>query len=134
MLGFIITVTLVYFIYYVMHIRKYDKDGKYIQKKNKSEEPKIPVEVELLIRKYNIDLKKLNYRGLLKVVGLVCALDVAIIVTLIIYLPIKSLMIKLLIGGLLTFPVILISYSLLGKYFKQKGLIKNDRNKQNNRK
>ena len=117
MIEFILIIAFTYFLYYIIHIRKYDKNGKY---KGKKEEPKIPVEVELLITAYKIDLNKINYKGLLKLVGLVCSIDIATVVLIVIYLPIKSLTTRLFIGIPLVFIVILISYSILGNTLKER--------------
>lgn len=128
MLGFILSVIAVYLFYYVLHIRKYNKDGSY-KKKGKAE-PKMPAEVELLIRANRLDISKINYRALLKYIGLVCAVDVAVIVSIVMYLPIDNLSIKVLVGGALAIPVIWLSYRLMGRYFKKKGLVRtSDRNK-----
>ena len=73
--------------------------------------------------KYHIDLSKINYKKLLKIVGLTCSLDIGIIIGIISYVPIENIYIKLLIGGVLVIPIILISYAILGNYFKKKGLV-----------
>lgn len=130
MIEFTMTLVFVYILYYIMNIRKYDKEGNFKATKKSKDQPKIPIEVELLIRKYRVDISKLNYRGLLKLVGFVCALDIALIVATVINIAIDNVVIKIIIGGLLTIPVIMISYAIMGNYFKKKGLvIKNDRNK-----
>lgn len=138
MIWFILTTIVTYIVYYLFIIRKYDATGKRIVKdkksKNKKEtkgkvkkkkeidQAKYPVEVELLIYKYKIDLKKINFRGMLKLLGFVCSLDIAFIVTVLSFIKTENTLILLGIGALLVIPVILISFSLLGKYFKKKGL------------
>ena len=131
MLEFVFTVAISYSLYYIQHIRKYDKDGKYINKNNKKkEEPKIPIEIEILIRKHRVDVKKLNYKGLLKFVALVISIAIALVVTLVIYIPLGNLTLRMIIGALSSIPILLITYAIIGKYFKKKGLvIENDRNK-----
>lgn len=138
MVYFIITVILVYLFYYIWIIRKYDKNGK-LKVKTKAKkgevielgEPKIPSEIQILIVKYRLDMSKINYRGLLKVVGFVCAIDIAFITTIISLIKSDNLYILLGIGALLTIPTILISFALLGRLFKKKGLVLND--KKNNK-
>lgn len=96
--------------------------------KEDKEDIKIPTEVEILIAKYHIDLSKINYKRLLKIVGMTCSVDIGLIFTIIDIVPIDNIYIQLLVGVLLIIPVILISYALLGKYFKKKGLVvKNDK-------
>lgn len=130
MVYFIITVLIVYLFYYIWIIRKYDKDGKLkVRTKTKKgiviekEEPKIPSEIQILIIKYKLDMSKINYRGLLKVVGFVCALDIAFITTILSFIKSDNLYLVLGIGAIITIPVILISFSLLGRLFKKKGLV-----------
>ena len=141
MIWFILTTIATYIVYYLFIIRKYDATGKRIvkEKKNKNknaekaknkkkkeiDQAKYPAEVELFIYKYKIDLKKVNFRGMLKLLGFVCSLDIAFIVTVLSLIKTENTMILLGVGALLVIPVILISFSLLGKYFKKKGLTRN---------
>ena len=134
MVYFILTVLIVYLFYYVWIIRKYDKNGKAkVRTKTKKgqvielKEPKIPAEIQILIIKYRLDMSKINYRGLLKVVGLVCAIDIAFITTVLSFIKSDNLVFVLGIGALLTLPTILISFALLGRLFKKKGLVLNDK-------
>ena len=144
MVWFILTTVVVYLFYYIWIIRKYDKNGKLkvrktkrklFSKNNKSEieyqEPKIPAEIQILIVKYRLDMSKINYRGLLKLVGFVCALDIAFITTMVSFVKSDNPYILLGVGALLIIPTILISFALLGKLFKKKGLILNDKTNKN---
>jgi len=135
MISFIITVAFVYLFYYIFIIRKYDAKGNKIVKESKIngkgkirktkavDQVKYPSEVELFIYKYKIDIKRINFRAMLKLLGLVCSMDIAIIVTILSYIKLDMIWL-LLIGAVLVFPIILISFSLLGRYFKKKGLTK----------
>lgn len=139
MVWFIITALVVYLFYYVWLIRKYDKYGKLkVRKKrrlfgkNKKsdieyQEPKIPSEIQILIIKYHLDMSKINYRGLLKLVGFVCAIDIAFVTTVVSFVKTDNPYILLGVGALLVIPTILISYTLLGTLFKKKGLVLNDK-------
>lgn len=165
MIEFIIVTVIVYLLYYIFMISKYDKDGKLKKKKEnklfnkfyykikaflfnpkdkkeeillrgrrnkkikkEKEDIKIPTEVEILIAKYHIDLSKMNYKKLLKIVGLTCSIDIGLIIGILSYIPTDNIYLELLIGGVLVIPIILISYAILGKYFKKKGLvIKNEK-------
>ena len=126
-------------LYYVFIINKYDKNGKF--KKNsklktkifswiklplkEKDDAKLPTEVEVIVVKYKVDLKKINLKKLLKIVGLVCSLDIAIIVSVIAIFRLKNLYAMLGIGALLVLPIILISFWLVGLYLKKKGMTKN---------
>ena len=138
MIWFIFTTMAAYLFYYIFVIRKYDDKGNRIvkekkikgktntklKKKKEIDQAKYPSEVELFIYKYKIDLKKVNFRGMLKLLGFVCSLDIAFIVTVLSFIKTDNYLILLGIGALLVIPVILISFSLLGRYFKKKGLTK----------
>ena len=111
------------------------RDTNKKKKKDKDEEEKIPTEVELLLYKYNLDMAKMNYKKLLKMIGSVCAFDIAFILTIIFAIPTNNIYIELIVGALLIIPVILISYSILGNYLKKKGMTKDEvRKRTKNRK
>lgn len=138
MIWFIVTTAVTYLLYYIFIIRKYDAKGKRIvkeksnkdkvkariKKKKEIDQAKYPAEVELFIYKYKVDIKKVNFRAMLKLLGLVCSLDIAFIVTVLSFINTDNMYILLGIGALMVIPVILISFSLLGRYFKRKGLTK----------
>ncbi len=101
--------------------------GRKPRKPKRSEEDiKIPTEVEILILKYHLDLAKINYKDLLKTVGFVCSFDIAFIIAIVSSLKVDNVYISLLIGGVLVIPIILISYSIVGNYYKKKGLVVRD--------
>ena len=110
---FLMTYALVFIFYYFFITRK--------TKKNNSK--KIPKEVSYLVGKYQLDLKKIDYKKLLIIISLVSSLDITIIVTLMVLF--ESYLIKLLLAIVLIIPVIFISYHLVGMYYKKKGMTKN---------
>ena len=118
MIWFIITILVVYLLYYLIYVRKYDDTGKL---KEKYKEEKIPVEVEVLLRRTKLNRKKINYKSFLKLVALTNAIDIAIIVTLVMELPLKTMTIRFIVATILTFPVIIISYYILARYIEKKG-------------
>ena len=91
--------------------------------KEEKDEIKFPTEVEILIVKYHIDLSKVNYKKVLKLVGLMCSIDIGLILGIVSYMPIENIYIKILVGGVIMIPLILISYAVLGSYFKKKDLV-----------
>ena len=139
MIYFILTFIVAYSLYYIFTINKYDKNGK-LKKHGKlktkiftwlklplkeKDEAKLPSEVEVIVVKYKVDLKKVDFKKLLKIVGFVCSFDIALMVTIISCLKIKNMYAMLGVGALLVFPIILISFWLTGKYLKKKGMTKN---------
>lgn len=102
---------------------------KSVNKKKAEEEIDFPSEVELFIMLSNVDLSKINYKKLLKLVGLTCSIDIGLILAIVNLVPVKSVIIEILIGFLLVIPVIFISYSILTKILKKRGMIKNENGK-----
>ena len=115
---FILTFLLVYMISYFFIVRK---AGKKIQKK-------VPIEVEYLIKKYNIDLKKVNYREFINTISITGSIIIAI--TVLIIFNIENLLLQLVVSFVVMIPLILIGFKLIGEYYKKKGMIK-DENKRN---
>ena len=104
--------------------------GLFVIRKNKEYDPnKASSEVKILIKRYNIDIKKINYTNLLKTISLINALDIALVIFWVSF--IKRLNIQCLVAVVLIIPVIIISYAVFGNYLKQKGLVKNENNKRN---
>ena len=95
-----------------------------ISKSKRKNSKKMPVEVNYLISVYKIDIDKINYKKLLLLISLVSSLDISIIVTLV--LVFNSYFVKLIVSLLITIPIIILSYHLVGNYYKKKGMIKND--------
>ena len=123
MLSLVITIIMIYMMYYVWIIINFDKNGNQRRnKKGKLKERKMPSEVVVFVKKYNVDLDKLNYRYFLQLMGLVIAFDLSIVITIIGF--VHALWLKLLLSFILVIIIVFISFNILGKYFKKKGLTK----------
>ena len=135
MIDFLITSFVVFFAYYLVSIRKYDENGflkksKY-KKKDKSmvndlrieAYKSLPSEVKYFISKYNVNLEKINLKALLKLIGLVLGIDIAIVGIIVLFIS-KDIVIELIIAAIFIIQVYLISLKFVGSYFKKKGLIK----------
>lgn len=96
----------------------------FIIRKLKNKENSKPIEVSILEKIYKIDIEKLDYGKLLHVICLVSSLDITIIIILI--LLVDNFILQLLIALVLAFPIILASYSFIGRYYVKKGMIKNE--------
>ena len=90
----------------------------FIVNKAKKNREKLPVEIKYIIKKYKIDLDKINYNQLLQVMALVSSFDIALIAFVMSLIP--NFGIELLVGVLLFVPVIILSYSLIGKRYRKK--------------
>lgn len=109
-----LTFLLIYTIYYFASIRKAKKDVK-----------KIPVEVQYLILKYKINLNKINYREFLNAIAIIGSFDIALVATIVGF--IDGILWQLLFGFLAVIPVIIISFSIVGKYYKKREIRKEDK-------
>lgn len=126
MIEIFITVFIVYIVYYFVSVLRYDKSGN-LKKKQKgiTDYDGLPSEVKYFIKKYNIDLDKINLRGLLKLTGLVLGIDIAIISVIVVLIFRTNIVLQLVVASICIIPIYLISLKFLGNYFKKKGLVKN---------
>ena len=126
MIETFITILIVYLVYFFVSVARYDKNGHLKNKtKGVSDYDGLPTEVKYFIKKYNIDLDKVNLRGLLKLTGLILGLDIALISIPVVLIFKTNVIIQIVVSSLLIIPVYLISLKFLGDYFKKKGLVKN---------
>ncbi len=146
-MGTLLAIFLVYILYFLFTVSKYDKTGHYkkiefakdIDKLNKKEKEKIlnkvkeedfkhlPNEVKFFVIKYKIDLEKINIRAFLKMNGLLLSLVIAVaILFVMIVFNNKDIYVGMLVGIVLTIVLYLIALKLLAIYFKKKGLVKDE--------
>lgn len=111
---FIITFILVIFYYYLIELKKVKK----ITKRG------LPVELKLFLNMYNVDTKKEPYNKIMKKLIIIIACDTGIM--LLITELFSSIIIKLLVAIPCVLFLLIISYKLLGMYYKKKGMIKNE--------
>lgn len=107
-----------YEIIFVLPMKKY-KAGKSKKKKEKKE----LAEIRYLVYKYKLDMKKVNYNQLLQIVALTSSFDITIIVTIVAL--VDSYLLSLLMCVVLVIPIIMISYWLVFRFYKKRGMIKN---------
>ena len=111
---FIITFILVMFYYYLIELRKVKK----ITKRG------LPVELKLFLNMYNVDTKKESYNSIMKKLIVIIACDTGIM--LLITELFSSIIVKIAVAIPCVLFLLIISYKLLGFYYKKKGLIKNE--------
>lgn len=116
-----IVVFIIYQLAFVLPMKKYLKNKD--NKKKKVKKKKELAEINYLVNKYNLDLKKVNYNKLLFLVSLVSSFDITLIVSIIALF--NSYLLSFLLAAILIIPIVFVSYWLIYKYYKKKGLIKN---------
>lgn len=109
-----------YELYFVRRAKNY-RSGK--MKKKKKDKYKEPGEILLLKSKFKVDVDKVNYDQLLQIVALVSSFDISLVVSIMAIIPIFAL--KLVVGLILIFLTLYISYYLVYLFYKKKGMIKN---------
>ena len=127
MIEMIFTVLLVYLIYYFVSVARYDKCG-HLKKNKKNDKATdyegLPSEVKYFIKKYNVDLDKVNLRGVLKLIGFILGIDIAILTIILALLFRNNIFLQVVVGIIFIIPLYLISIKFAGNYFKKKGLVK----------
>ena len=111
---FLISFVIVFILYRLLVVRKAKR------KKN----PKQPREVIYLVDRYNLDLEKVNYKRLLRLISIVSSFDIALVVSIIVLL--KNYILEIIVGFIATLVIILFSYHLVYLIYKKKGMIKNE--------
>ena len=91
--------------------------------KKKQEKYKEPGEIVLLKSRFKVKTDKVNYDQLLQIVALVSSFDISLVVSVMSLIPIFAL--KLVVGLILIFLTIYISYYLVYLFYKKKGMVKN---------
>lgn len=99
---------------------------KFVETKNidKYTKNNLPTDLKLFIQTQKVDVRKISYKKLMKLVAIINAIDVGII--LLITNLVNGLFLKLLIAIPAIFIILYLSYSLAGYILKRKGLVKNE--------
>ena len=106
LIEFVISFAVVFIFYYFAMIKQY----------NKLDKKKVPAEVNIILRFNKIDLKKINYKKMLIMLACVTSFIIAINLT-VIYKFTNSNVLIVLITVLVSLPIALVAYDLIGKYF-----------------
>ena len=114
LLVFLLTFLFVFLIYEFFLVRKAKKDKR----------AKKPIEINYLVSKYKLNLKKVKYKRLLNIICIVSAFDISLVVTIISI--IDNFFLQLLVGFALIMLLILVSYDIVGRIYKQKGYCKDE--------
>lgn len=114
-LGIFLVIYIFYLIFGVLKRKKFNVD-------------KIPVELRFLIKKYHLDMSKINYRSIMNMIGLASSFVISFTATFI-FKYIKNELLMILIGGLMIIPLIFITFNFIGLYYRKKGYVTNGNKK-----
>ena len=114
LLVFLLTFIFFFLIYELFLVRKSKKDKK----------AKKPIEINYLVSKYKLDFGKVKYKRLLNIICFVSSFDISLVVTVISI--IDNFFLQLLVGFALIMLLILVSYDIVGRIYKQKGYCKDE--------
>lgn len=114
-LGIFLVIYIFYLIFGVLKRKKFNVD-------------KIPVELRFLIKKYHLDMTKINYRSIMNMIGLASSFVISFTATFI-FKFIKNELLMLLIGGIMIIPLIFITFNFIGLYYRKKGCVINGNKK-----
>lgn len=101
------------------------KKAKNDKKKKSHKERRELVEINYLVKRYRLDMDKVNYNQLLQIVGIVSSFDISLIVSIIVAL--NNFLLEVVLGFVVTLLIIIVSYHLVYLFYKKKGMIINDR-------
>lgn len=115
---FLVVFTIIYIGYYILVIRKYNKQLNNPKPKGKKKDTSERVEILYLINKYKIDINKIDKNQLLWNIAFTNSFIMSTAVVVISLEIIKGYLWQLLLGLVVLVPLILIGYHILGKKYK----------------
>ena len=117
-----ILVLILYEIFIVLPMKNYRKKksrGKKLKKDRND-----PVEIKYLIFKYGLNIEKIDYDKLLRIVSFVSSFDIAIVVSIVAIIEKFGYIWQMILSIFIIVPLFLITYGLVAKYYKKKGMVK----------
>lgn len=114
LIQFLIAVVLVLLYYKFIELRKIKKYTK----------NNIPVDLKLFIQTQRVDIKKISYKKLMKIVAVTNAIDIGLV--LVITNIVNSMILKFIVAIPAILIVLFLSYRLVGKVLEKKGMTLNE--------
>lgn len=114
LIQFLIAVILVLLYYKFIELRKIKKYTK----------NNIPVDLKLFIQTQRVDVKKISYKKLMKIVAVTNAIDIGLV--LVITNIVNSMILKFIVAIPAILIVLFLSYRLVGKVLEKKGMTLNE--------
>lgn len=119
LIWFLVTFIIVYLFYVFIYV---------LRKNSKYNPNKVPLELVYLIRKYRLDMKKINYKKIMNVIGLISAFDIAFVGTFV-FCFVKNIYLSIIVGGIMLIPLIIITFGFVGRYYEKRGMVINGNKK-----
>lgn len=91
----------------------------FVKKNKKYDKNKVPLELLYLVRLYNLNIKKINYKSFVWIYSLINTFIISTVYIIISYL-LEKLILQIIIGIVLLILFIIICYGLLGRYYIKK--------------
>lgn len=114
LIQFLIAVVLVLLYYKFIELRKIKKYTK----------NNIPVDLKLFIQTQRVDVTKISYKKLMKIVAVTNAIDIGLV--LVITNIVNSMILKFIVAIPAILIVLFLSYRLVGKVLEKKGMTLNE--------
>ena len=108
LIEFVVAFIAVFIFYYFAMIRHY----KTLKK------DKVPTEVNIILRYHDIKLDKINYKLMLILLSCITSFILALILT-VLYRFTSSNVIIVIVTVLISLPIVLVLYDLVGRYFEK---------------
>ena len=112
-LTFVLTFIFIFLIYLFYYVLKAER-GK-----------RVPIEAQYVINWKRLNTKLFNYRKFILTIALVTSFDMALVVTLLTLF--KGIVWQILFGLVISLPVIIISFMIIGNYYSKKQLKDNSK-------
>ena len=109
---FIVSFTILFLIYYFFIIKKCKKNKKYV-----------PVEVNLILLRYKIDVKKIDLYKMIKNVSFITVFILSVVITIVLEFSLNTVF-SMFIATIFSVFLALSCYEIIGRHYKIKSLEK----------
>ena len=91
----------------------------FIRKNKKYDKNKVPIELLYLVKIYELDIKKIDYKKFVWIYSLINTFIMSSVYIIVIYL-LESLILQIIVAIVLLIVFIIICYGLLGRYYQKR--------------
>ena len=120
MVEILLTVIVIYVLYYVLTIHKYNKMGQLKKKGKKNLYESLPKEAQFFLSFYHFDMEKLNIRALLNLLAVVLGISITFAIVLANYFT-KDITLSIVLSAIFLIPIYLCGLKLVAMYLKKRG-------------